>query len=157
MYIYIYMYISAPLKGGRRHQGVSPFYKQFEYALTNQTQTSQSRQPPFVDDFMSMDPGSSNLLWWLCGNFERETTNSEHIKKSDGADFGGLLGDTTLNHCIFSDSLFFCFRAISFPNRNDIWWCQFECWSNFCAVMSPKRIFMFFPKTSTKISQDVHI
>ena len=25
-YVYIYMYISAPLKGGRRHQGVSPFY-----------------------------------------------------------------------------------------------------------------------------------
>jgi hypothetical protein len=28
MYIYICMYISAPLKGGRRHQGVSPFYKE---------------------------------------------------------------------------------------------------------------------------------
>ena len=26
MYIYIYVCISAPLKGGRRHQGVSPFY-----------------------------------------------------------------------------------------------------------------------------------
>ena len=26
IYIYIYVCISAPLKGGRRHQGVSPFY-----------------------------------------------------------------------------------------------------------------------------------
>ena len=101
LYIYIYdMYISAPLKGGRRHQGVSPFYNR----LNKISPTISSRSGNHflqVPKIGPIGPAHSRIIIILLCSFFPDTQYSaaccSHTRKAVVARNGRTFRATCLN------------------------------------------------------------